>query len=147
MRAPLTEPLMAEFVAGLEPINQLADQSPGFVWRLQTDDGDATSLRAFGDEMILVNLSVWTDVEALKRFTYESLHVHFVKKRKAWFRQFAGAYYALWWVSAGHQPTVEEAKTRLDRLDAQGESAYAFSFRTIFSPPDAQGRLSGSGDA
>ena len=147
MRAPLTEPLMAAFAAGLEPINRLTDQSPGFVWRLQADDGDATSLRAFGDDMILVNLSTWTDVQALKDYVYGSQHVNYVKRRKAWFRQFAGAYYALWWVPAGRRPTVEEAKARLDRLDAHGESEYAFSFRDVFSPPVPQDRPSASGAA
>ncbi len=136
MRAPLNDPLMQGFVAGLEPINALADDAPGFVWRLQTDVGDATSLQVFDDAMLIVNMSVWESVEALKRYVYESQHVAFVKQRKAWFERFDSVYYALWWVPAGHVPTVEEAKGRLEHIQTHGESAYAFKFTKVFPVPD-----------
>ncbi len=138
MRAPLDDPRMADFVNNLEPINALADTSPGFVWRLQDDAGDATSLRVFDDAMIIVNLSVWEDVAPLKHYVYKSRHVDFVRRRKEWFALFDGAYYALWWVPVGHQPSADEAKRRLFHLRAHGESPTAFSFKKIFAPPQVQ---------
>ncbi|HEV2917851.1 MAG TPA: DUF3291 domain-containing protein, partial [Actinomycetota bacterium] len=75
LRAPLDGPELAGFVAQLEPINALADHSPGFVWRLQTEDGDATSIRPFQDERIMVNLSVWESLETLRAFVYASRHL------------------------------------------------------------------------
>ena len=132
MRAPLTEPQMAGFVAMLDPINALADASPGFVWRLQTEDGDATALRPFGDAMLIVNMSVWASFEALQEYVYRSQHTAVMRDRKQWFEKFDGMYYALWWVPAGSVPTVAEAKERLDYLREHGESEYAFSFRTPF---------------
>ena len=135
MRAPLDDPLMQGFVAGLEPVNALADDAPGFVWRLQTDAGDATSLQVFDDAMLIVNMSVWESIGALKTYVYESQHVAFVKQRKAWFERFNGVYYALWWVPAGHVPTVEEAKGRLEHLKKHGESAHAFKFTKVFPAP------------
>ena len=137
MRAPLTDPLMAGFVAQLASINALADSTPGFVWRLQSEGGDATSLRTYGDEPILVNMSVWETVEHLKEYVYRSAHIGVVKDRRSWFEPFDGPYYALWWVPAGYFPTVEVGKGRLDYLRANRESEYAFSFRNAFPPPQA----------
>ena len=133
--APFDDPLMAEFVAQLAPINALADSSPGFVWRLQTESGDATSIRIYEDEMVAVNMSVWESVEALREFAYKSAHSGVMRDRKRWFEKFDGPYTALWWVPAGHIPTTEEAKERLDYLREYGESAYAFSFHQIFPKP------------
>ncbi len=138
MRFPLDDPAMAGFVDNLEAINALAEADPGFVWRLQTDEGDATALRIFDDDRLIVNLSVWGSVEALKGYVYQSRHVNFVRRRKAWFEAFDGAYYALWWVPRGHTPTVEEAKARLEHLQQHGESAFAFSFKEVFAPEAAE---------
>ena len=135
--APLDDPLLAGFVARLDEVNALADAAPGFVWRLQTDAGNATALRPYDDERILFNLSVWDNPERLREFVYRSAHVDVMRRRKSWFARFDGPYYALWWVPAGHIPTVDEAKERLERLRATGESAHAFSFAKLYPSPDS----------
>ena len=135
VRAPLTDPLMAGFVAGLEPINALADSSPGFVWRLQTEAGDATAFRPYNDERLLINLSVWETVEALKAFVYQTHHVDFMRQRENWFERLDTYYLALWWTPPGSVPSIEDAKVRLDHLREHGESPFAFSFKKIFPPP------------
>lgn len=145
LRAPLDGPELAGFVAALEPINALADTSPGFVWRLQTEDGDATAIRAFADDAVLVNMSVWESIEALADFVYGSPHRAVMARRRQWFERMAEAYLVLWWVPAGHLPTVEEARRRLDLLQRRGPSADAFTFRSPFPPPDT-GAVVGSGD-
>lgn len=132
MVAPLDDPVMAGFVAQLAAINALADRSPGFVWRLQSTAGDATSVRAYADDRILVNLSVWASIEALKAYVYQSDHGSVMRNRRQWFEKFAGPYMVLWWLPAGRIPTVGEAKARLEHLQQHGESAYAFTFRQIF---------------
>ncbi len=135
LRAPLDAPATAGFVAALEPVNRLADSSPGFVWRLQTPEGDATSVRAFDDDRILVNLSVWESVEALWAFTYQSRHLDALRRRREWFHRLGDAYLALWWVAAGHVPTVEEAKVRLELLRRHGPGPDAFTLREPFPAP------------
>lgn len=134
MKAPLEDPLMQEFVAGLEPINALADDAPGFVWRLQDDSGDATSLRPFPDDYLIVNMSVWESVESLRQYTYKTVHVEYVRRRKQWFEKLEQPIYVLWWLPAGQIPTVAEGKARLDHLIKHGESSTAFTFGKIFSP-------------
>ena len=136
MLAPLTDPLMAEFVAQLDTINALADSSPGFVWRLQTPEGNATALRPYEDDLILVNLSLWASLADLTAFVYKSRHRSVLQQRRQWFQQFDGPYTALWWVLCGHIPTVEEAKQRLASLSAHGETLYAFSFKKPFPVPE-----------
>ena len=135
MRAPLTDPIMEDFVAQLPPINALADESPGFVWRLQSEDGDATSIKVYDDDMIIINLTVWESVDALREYVYKSAHQGVLRDRKRWFAKFDGPYYALWWIPAGHIPSIEEGKERLDHLRAQGETAHAFSFKNVFPKP------------
>ena len=137
MRGPLDSAVMAEFVARLDEINALADGSPGFVWRLQTDAGNATALRPYDDQLILINMSVWETPEALRDYVYRSSHAGVMRQRRAWFERFDGMYYALWWVHAGHIPSIEEAKQRLDELRAYGDGPRAFSFAKIFPAPDA----------
>jgi hypothetical protein len=138
MLARIDDPIMAEFVEQLPPINALADQSPGFVWRLQSESGDATSIKVYDDDMIIINLTVWESVEALREFTYKSAHSGVLRDRKRWFEKFDGPYYALWWVPAGHLPTPEEGKERLDYLREQGETDFAFSFRSVFPKPSSE---------
>lgn len=133
--APIDDPLLAKFVEQLSPVNALADQSPGFVWRLQTESGDATSIKVYDDDMIIVNLTVWEDIESLSEFAYKSAHSGVMRDRKKWFEKFDGPYYALWWVPAGHIPSTEEAKERLEHLREQGDSEYAFSFQRPFPKP------------
>jgi uncharacterized protein DUF3291 len=135
MREPLDSPLLVPFVARLDELNALADVSPGFVWRLQTGEGNATYLRPYDDDRILFNLSVWESTEQLKEYVYKTAHAEVLRQRRDWFEHFDGAVLALWWVPAGHVPSVDEAKTRLAHLEEKGPSQYAFTFRTI-EPPD-----------
>ena len=118
--APLDSAQLADFVAGLEPINALGDAAPGFVWRLQDNDGDATSFRPFDDDWILVNLTVWTSPETLRAFVYSDEHRAYLRRRREWFERLDEAVTALWWVPAGHRPTVAEARARLEHLGTRG---------------------------
>lgn len=140
MKAPIDDPVMEGFRSQLDPINLLADKSPGFVWRLQTDEGNATAIRPYDDERMAINLSVWESLEALQGFVYKSAHVGPLRDRREWFEPIEGPVLALWWVPAGHIPTVAEAKARLQHLHEHGPSAEAFTFRKPFPAPD---RVSG----
>ena len=135
MRGALEEPVMSGFVARLESLNELADRSPGFVWRYQTDADDATEIRVFNDELILFNMSVWESIESLENYVYKSSHVEALQQRAAWFERPTRAPLVLWWVRAGHIPSVEEAKQRFDRLWEQGPGEPAFTFRDRFPAP------------
>ena len=135
LAAPLESPILADFVANLERINALAEQSPGFLWRLQTEDGDATAIRHFGDDM-LVNLSVWKNVRVLRNYVYKSAHVEIMRRRKEWFARMREAYLVLWWIPAGHRPSLVEAEAKLAHLRAHGPTADAFTFKRAFSAPD-----------
>jgi hypothetical protein len=139
VRASLGSPELAGFVAQLEPINALADHSPGFVWRLQTEDGDATAIRPFDDERIMVNLSVWESLAALRTFVYASRHLEVMRHRREWFHRM-DAYLALWWVPAGTIPTVAQAKDRLQLLAGHGPGPDAFTFRVSFPAPAGAAR-------
>jgi Domain of unknown function (DUF3291) len=132
--APLESNTLAGFVSALEPINALADGHPGFVWRLQTDAGDATSIRPTEDDLFLINMSVWSSLETLRAFVYTTAHVQVLRQRRAWFEQLATSHMVLWWVPAGHIPTIDEALRRLDRLRQDGPTPAAFTFRTPFEP-------------
>jgi hypothetical protein len=132
---PLDSPRLAGFVEALEPVNALADAAPGFVWRLQTEDGDATAIRPYDDDMVLVNMSVWESLESLAEFVYRSDHRAVMVQRRKWFERMAEAFMVLWWVPAGHRPTVMEAKDRLERLRSHGPTPEAFTFRSPFPPP------------
>ena len=138
--APLDSALLSDFVAQLEPINELADGSAGFVWRLQTEEGDATAIRAFDDERLIVNMSVWESIEALWAFVYDSAHLDVMRRRREWFERMR-MHMCLWWVPAGHEPTIEEAEGRLAHLRAHGPTAHAFTFKQRFAPPPGSGRL------
>ena len=114
LRAPVDDPLIAEFVAGLDRINALADLATGFVWRLQTEDGNATAVRPVeDDELLAINMSVWESVEALADYVYRSEHVALLRRRHEWFERFGTSYLALWWIPAGTIPTVPEAMARI----------------------------------
>ena len=132
--APLESETLAGFVAALEPINALADGHPGFVWRLQTDAGDATSIRPTEDDLFLINMSVWSSLETLRAFVYTTAHVQVLRQRRAWFEQLATSHMVLWWVPAGHIPTIEEGLSQLDRLRQDGPTPAAFTFRAPFQP-------------
>jgi hypothetical protein len=134
LRAPVDDPLVAEFMAALDPINALADASAGFRWRLQTEDGNATAVRPYEDDSILINMSVWESVEVLGDYVYRSDHTAFLRRRREWFERLVDAAFALWWVPAGHRPGVDEGIARLDHLRTHGPTAFAFTFRTRFGP-------------
>jgi Domain of unknown function (DUF3291) len=136
MKEALDSPVMADFVANLDRINELAERSPGFVWRLQTDEGDATGLRPLGD-LTLVNMSVWRDLASLSDYVYRSAHVEIMRRRREWFERMTETFVVLWWLPRGHRPDIAEAIDRLELLKAEGPSAEAFTFRTAYSPPDA----------
>lgn len=137
IRAPMNDPIMAEFAAALDEINALAEATPGFVWRLKEESGNATSIVAYPDPRVLVNMSVWTDLAALHGYVYRSVHGKFFARRLAWFEKHDGAALVLWWIPAGHLPTVDEAKARLAMLDTNGPGPEAFTFRQSYPPPTA----------
>jgi hypothetical protein len=134
--APLDSTELADFVDALDPVNAVADAAPGFVWRLQTEDGDATAIRAFGDDRLIVNMSVWRSIEDLADFVYRNeAHLAVLRRRREWFERMAEAHHVLWWVSAGHIPSVQEAEQRLATLREHGPSPAAFTFRAPFPAP------------
>ena len=137
-RAPMDDPIMDGFRTQLDPVNALADATPGFVWRLQTEDGNATAIRPDAeDPLMAINMSVWDSLESLQQFVYKSEHVRPLRDRKQWFQPIDGPILALWWIPAGHIPTVPEAWERLAHLKENGPTPYAFTFRTPFPSPDA----------
>lgn len=135
MRGPLDSPVMADFVAQLEAVNAVADAAPGFVWRLQEDAGNATAIRPYDDERVLVNMSVWAGVEPLREYVFRSVHAAVLRERRRWFERVQRQTYVLWWVPAGHIPSVDEAKERLERLERDGEGPHAFTFAHPQPPP------------
>jgi hypothetical protein len=135
MKGDIDGPVMAGFASRLNEINALADAAPGFVWRLKGEENNATYLRPYNDERIIFNMSVWRDVESLRHYVYKTTHVELLRQRHEWFEKFHGVFAALWWVPAGHIPSVDEAKKRLEYLQAHGPSEFAFTFQRTF-PPD-----------
>ena len=133
--ADLDSRLMAGFVTRLDEINALAERSKGFVWRLQSDDGDATSIRAFEDPRTYINMSVWETPEDLKNFVYRTAHVELIRDREAWFSRLSEQHQAAWWVPAGHRPTAIEGRNCLLKLREQGPSTSAFTLAKPFPPP------------
>ena len=123
---------MSGFTNRLDEINTIADKAEGFVWRLQTEEGDATTLRVFPDPALIVNLSVWENLEALQNFIYKSMHIELMQSKKSWFNKIEQASLALWWVPQGHIPTVDEAKEKLVLIDENGSSLKAFTFAKPF---------------
>lgn len=129
-------PALAEFMALLDPVNAIADAAAGFVWRLQTEAGNATSIPVLGDDRLIVNMSVWASIDQLADFVYRSGHVAVMRRRREWFERIK-VFMALWWVPAGHLPTVAEAEERLEHLRSHGPTARAFTFRQRFPAPGA----------
>ena len=138
--APAEDPAVADFINALAHVNGLAEASPGFVWRLKDDVGaGATDIRPAPDQQFIVNMSVWTDADSLFQFVYRSAHTPFMARRREWFDRFEGAYQALWWIKAGHRPTIEEGLSRLWMLDRYGPCPQAFTFKAHFPAPDTAG--------
>jgi len=130
IKYPLDDPRMREFVDNVDRINKLADKLPGFVWRLQGESGHAMDMRVYDDPAILPNLTVWENVEALERFVFKTVHGRFFDRREAWFAQ-PDPTLVMWWVPAGHRPTLEEGVARLDHLKAHGPSDFAFGWERL----------------
>jgi hypothetical protein len=137
--APQGDPRVQPFFDALDRINALAEASPGFVWRLKDDGGNATDL-AFGpDPLTIPNMSVWTDADALFDFVYRSAHTPVMAKRRDYFERFDGPYQALWWIPAGTIPTVHDGLSRLWLLERFGPCPQAFTFKARFPAPDRAG--------
>ncbi len=136
-REPLDSRLLSEFMAALDPVNGRADRAPGFVWRMQTEDGDATAVRGFGDDpRLIINLTVWASLETMRDFVYrDPVHLAIMRQRRTWFRRLE-LHTVLWWVPAGHRPTVAEAEDRLEHLRDNGPTPGSFTFRRHFDSPD-----------
>lgn len=132
----ILDPIMQEFVDNLDHINALAESSEGFIWRLKDDSNNATQLNPYNDEQVIVNISVWKDVESLSEFVYRTMHTDFLKRRSEWFQKFGQAYFAMWWIESNDYPTIEDAKNRLDHLQNHGPSLYAFNFREKYEAPE-----------
>lgn len=137
MLAPLDSPLMKDFVDNLDRINQLAESSDGFVWRLIEDDNSDSAIEVFGDDYIIVNMSVWKSIKALFDFTYRSEHKNIFKRRKEWFSNMKEMHMACWYVQEGKYSTPQEGKKRLEYLNKHGESPYAFTLKSNFTPEQA----------
>ena len=132
---PLDHPQIAGFVSQLDTINALAEQSEGFIWRLKDEvSNNATALNPYQDPLMIVNMSIWKDVDSLMNYVYKSAHVAVFKQRKLWFEKPSKAHMALWWVKEGDLPTANDGKERLEYLQKNGSTAYAFSFAKIFNP-------------
>jgi hypothetical protein len=137
--APAEDPRVKPFFAELDRINALADASPGFIWRLQGEGNSATDLQPTPDPLTIVNMSVWQDADALFGFVYRSAHTPVMAQRRSWFAPWEGAYQALWWIPAGHIPSIDEALAKLWLLDRHGPSPHAFTFKARFPAPGLGG--------
>lgn len=135
LAAPQGDPRVQGFFNELDRINALADASPGFVWRLQDEGGNATAIRVSPDPLFILNMSVWTDAEALFDYVYRSAHTPVMARRRDYFDRFDGAYHALWWIEAGNVPTINDGLSRLWYLDRYGPSEHAFHFKARFAAP------------
>ena len=134
--APLDDPRLAEFMNRLDEVNALADEAPGFVWRLQSESGNATDILISDDPRFIVNMSVWENVEDLFGYVYQTGHTEVMAKRRQWFEKHDGPYMVLWWVPAGHQPTPQEGMRRLALLAKHGPTPRAFTFKKRFPQPE-----------
>jgi hypothetical protein len=144
LKFPLDSPELKDFVEALDPVNAVADAADGFVWRLQSDTGNATDIPVLGDEWLVINMSVWRDMNTLTAFMYQGQHRELLARRREWFERLEEAVTTLWWVPAGHRPTVAEAEERLLHLRAHGATPYAFTLRTSFPAQEAAGPVSRS---
>lgn len=134
--APMEDPIMQDFINNVERINAIADKSDGFKWRMQDEDKDLAE-DIFKDDSLLINISVWENLDALFKYTYDSGHIEVFKRKKEWFSKMKMMHMAFWYVPQGYKPTFEDAKDRLDYLNIYGDTPYAFSFKSKFTPEDA----------
>ena len=133
--APVDDPRIEGFVRQLDPINRLAERSAGFVWRLQSGSGNATDIEYSSDPLVIANMSVWVSPEALRQFTYATSHLEVFRQRRDWFEPMQLPHYCLWWIAAGHIPTVAEGRDRLEHYQQHGATPYSFWFSQLFPAP------------
>jgi hypothetical protein len=131
----INDPIMQEFVENLDKVNEVAESSDGFVWRLKDDNNNATDINPYNDEQVIINVSVWNSIAALEQYVYKSFHTDFLKRRREWFHTYGKVHTAMWWVPAGTVPTIEEAVQKLDDLEKNGPTQDVFNFRTKFEAP------------
>lgn len=131
----INDPIMKEFVDNLDRVNALAEASDGFVWRLKDESNNSAYLNPYDDEQVIINVSVWKNIETLEHFVYKTFHSDFVKRRREWFQRFGKADIALWWIPSGEYPTVAEAVEKLEQLQTNGASELVFNFRNRFPQP------------
>lgn len=132
----IDDPIMKEFVDNIENVNILAESSAGFVWRLKDDNNNATAMNPYDDEQVIINISVWETKATFENFVFKTFHSEFLRKRKEWFVQFGKAHTAMWWVEAGNVPTMQDAVDRLDYLQKNGSSNFAFDFKNFVAEPN-----------
>ncbi|MFI1744099.1 DUF3291 domain-containing protein [Thalassobellus sediminis] len=136
MLAPMDDPIMQDFVNNVDKMNAIADDADGFVWRLKDEDKEE-AIRVFQDDSIIINMSVWENLESLFNYTYNSGHIEVFKRKKEWFSKMKMMHMAFWYIPEGYEPTFEDAKTRLDYINTHGDTPFAFSFKSKFSVNDA----------
>ena len=134
---PMDSAIMQEFAANLDPINALAESSEGFIWRLKDDSNNATSIPVTADALLIINLSVWRNIDDLFTFTYKTAHTEYLRRRGEWFERLKDMHMAMWYVPAGHVPSVTEAMERIAYIRAHGPTPYAFTFKQRFTPEQA----------
>ena len=132
----IEDPIMKEFVDNLDTVNELAENSSGFIWRLKDESNNASNFNPFNDEQVIINISVWKDIGSLESFTYKTFHTDFLKRRKEWFYKYGKAHFALWWIEEGKYPSIEDAIKRLEFLQSNGATERAFDFRDKFTKPN-----------
>ncbi len=133
--APIDSPLLEDFVNDLDRINQIAEKSNGFVWRLQDESGNATGINPFDEESSIINISVWESIDELKNFVYNSGHLDVFMKRAKWFKKMKTPHMALWWIKSDELPTALDGKNKLLQLEVNGDTQESFSFKQLFEKP------------
>ncbi len=139
-KAEMNTETMRGFMGQLDAMNHLADTADGFIWRMIGDGGDYTSIRPFDDPLVIMNVSLWRDIDSLKNYVYKTVHMNIVRDRHTWFHKMNEFQQALWWHPVSHQPTAQEAKEKLERVRLLGATQEAFTFAQPFPPPDQSTR-------
>ena len=142
MKAPMDSPIMVDFVNNLDHINDIAEKSPGFVWRLKVDTNNATSIKIFDDEFLLVNMSVWDNMDHLFEYVYNSMHGEILKRKKEWFHKMGEMHMAIWYIKNHKYPLESEARERLKYIRKYGETPYSFTFKNKYTTADLKNYIS-----
>ena len=129
--ADVDNPAMAGFINALDVVNAIAERSPGFVWRLKDESGNAIGFKRAGDPREIYNLSVWERAQDLEFYIWKTVHRRFMNQRHRWFHPASAPYFVLWWVPQGERPTLDGALVRPKHLREQGPSAFAFGWANL----------------